>query len=244
MGRDGEIRTLPKAALHVGYRHCDELQEGLALGALLRPPGQQAAEAIRAQIETYRRRRHETQPREPSAGCIFKNPEGESAGPPDRGKRPEGRAGRGRGGLPGPRELHHQPRARHQRGGPRTDPAGAGAGAARARDRTGARGAALRPDLEGGPVSGPVVAVLAGGTSAEREVSLGSGQACAAALSPVLSDAAVPGRPRRAPRRAGPAAGTSSFRPCTGLSARTAGCSACSRRRESPTRAATRPPAP
>jgi D-alanine-D-alanine ligase len=32
-------------------------------------------------------------------------------------------------------------------------------------------------------VSGPVVAVLAGGTSAEREVSLGSGQACAAALS-------------------------------------------------------------
>jgi len=80
MGRDGEIRTLPKGALHVGYRRCDELQEGLALGALLRPPGQKAAESIRAQIETYRRRRHETQPREPSAGCIFKNPEGQSAG--------------------------------------------------------------------------------------------------------------------------------------------------------------------
>jgi UDP-N-acetylenolpyruvoylglucosamine reductase len=31
-------------------------------------------------IEDYRRKRHESQPREPSAGCIFKNPPGASAG--------------------------------------------------------------------------------------------------------------------------------------------------------------------
>ena len=32
------------------------------------------------QIDVYRKKRQESQPREPSAGCIFKNPEGGSAG--------------------------------------------------------------------------------------------------------------------------------------------------------------------
>jgi len=80
MDPDGGIRTLPKAQMHVDYRRCAELEEATALGALLRPPGRIPAEAISGQIETYRTRRHATQPREPSAGCIFKNPEGNSAG--------------------------------------------------------------------------------------------------------------------------------------------------------------------
>lgn len=80
MTRDGEVHTLPKTAMHVDYRHCAELETAIALGALLRPAAAAAAEAVNRQIDVYRRKRHESQPREPSAGCIFKNPPGDSAG--------------------------------------------------------------------------------------------------------------------------------------------------------------------
>ncbi|MDO8540011.1 MAG: UDP-N-acetylmuramate dehydrogenase [Opitutaceae bacterium] len=77
---DGTLRTLPRAAMHVDYRHCAELHDAIALGALLRPAAQAEADAISRQIDVYRKKRHETQPREPSAGCVFKNPPGNSAG--------------------------------------------------------------------------------------------------------------------------------------------------------------------
>lgn len=78
--RAGEVRLLPKAAMHVDYRHCAELQDAIALGALLRPAARADAGAVRRQMDAYARKRHESQPREPSAGCIFKNPAGTSAG--------------------------------------------------------------------------------------------------------------------------------------------------------------------
>jgi UDP-N-acetylmuramate--alanine ligase len=80
MSMDGEVRTLAKAAMHVDYRHCAELHHAIALGALLRPASQADAQAISRQIDVYRKKRQESQPREPSAGCIFKNPPGNSAG--------------------------------------------------------------------------------------------------------------------------------------------------------------------
>ena len=76
----GEVRTLPKAGLRVAYRECRDLLEAVALGALLKPASPAEGEAISRQIDVYRRKRHETQPREPSAGCVFKNPPGTSAG--------------------------------------------------------------------------------------------------------------------------------------------------------------------
>lgn len=76
----GEVRTLAKAAMHVDYRHCAELHDAIALGALLRPAAKADAEAVARQIDVYKRKRQESQPREPSAGCIFKNPPGNSAG--------------------------------------------------------------------------------------------------------------------------------------------------------------------
>lgn len=76
----GDVRTLPKEAMHVGYRHCAELENAIALGVLLRPAARAGAGEIGRQIDVYRRKRHETQPREPSAGCIFRNPPGDSAG--------------------------------------------------------------------------------------------------------------------------------------------------------------------
>ncbi len=66
--------------LHVGYRHCLELREAVAIGAVLRPATVSEAAKIGRQIDVYRSKRQESQPREPSAGCIFKNPENDSAG--------------------------------------------------------------------------------------------------------------------------------------------------------------------
>jgi UDP-N-acetylenolpyruvoylglucosamine reductase len=80
MTHDGDVRTVAKAEMHVAYRHCAELHEAVALGALLRPASVSEVEAIGRQIDVYRRKRLETQPREPSAGCVFKNPPGQSAG--------------------------------------------------------------------------------------------------------------------------------------------------------------------
>jgi UDP-N-acetylmuramate--alanine ligase len=80
MTLDGEIKTLAKSAMHVDYRHCAELHHAIALGAQLRPAAQSAADGIKRQMDAYARKRHESQPREPSAGCIFKNPTGNSAG--------------------------------------------------------------------------------------------------------------------------------------------------------------------
>jgi len=80
MTRTGEIATVPRAAMHVDYRHCAELQDAIALGAVLRPRSVVDPDSVGRQTDVYRRKRHETQPREPSAGCIFKNPPGGSAG--------------------------------------------------------------------------------------------------------------------------------------------------------------------
>lgn len=80
MTRDGEVKIMARSAMHVDYRYCAELHEAVALGALLRPSSLAADEAINRQIDVYRRKRHESQPREPSAGCVFKNPPDNSAG--------------------------------------------------------------------------------------------------------------------------------------------------------------------
>lgn len=77
---DGAALRWSRGALHAGYRHCRELEEAIAIEAVLRPSGAAEAAAIRATMRALSERRHETQPREPSAGCVFKNPEGTSAG--------------------------------------------------------------------------------------------------------------------------------------------------------------------
>jgi UDP-N-acetylenolpyruvoylglucosamine reductase len=90
MTMNGSVKTWAKAEMHIDYRHCEELHDAIALGALLAPrrdrgeageagaPGETGA--IKRQMDAYARKRHESQPREPSAGCVFKNPPGQSAG--------------------------------------------------------------------------------------------------------------------------------------------------------------------
>jgi UDP-N-acetylmuramate--L-alanine ligase/UDP-N-acetylenolpyruvoylglucosamine reductase len=80
MSMSGAASSLPRALMNVDYRYCAELREAIALGAVLRPMAMSDAPTVGRQIDDYRRKRHESQPREPSAGCIFKNPPGASAG--------------------------------------------------------------------------------------------------------------------------------------------------------------------
>jgi UDP-N-acetylenolpyruvoylglucosamine reductase len=80
MSMQGEVRVMKKTEMHVDYRHCAELRDAIALGAYLKPAASADSTDIRRQIDTYQKKRVESQPREPSAGCIFKNPTGTSAG--------------------------------------------------------------------------------------------------------------------------------------------------------------------
>ncbi|MFP4156901.1 MAG: UDP-N-acetylmuramate dehydrogenase [Opitutales bacterium] len=77
---DGQFQDWPREAFHFGYRKVEEISRGVALGAVLKrgAPGETAD--IRGRIDTYASTRKGSQPREPSAGCIFKNPEGSYAG--------------------------------------------------------------------------------------------------------------------------------------------------------------------
>ena len=78
---EGDVIEANTTDLEVGYRHCLELKTAIALDAVLKSTavGQSEA-ALREAIDVYQSKRKESQPREPSAGCIFKNPENESAG--------------------------------------------------------------------------------------------------------------------------------------------------------------------
>ncbi len=80
MSLDGKVQVRPRSALHVDYRHCAELHQAIALGATLRTAALADTGAVKRRMDAYAHRRHESQPREPSAGCIFKNPPGDSAG--------------------------------------------------------------------------------------------------------------------------------------------------------------------
>ncbi len=80
MTMEGGVSDAARSSMHVDYRYCAELRGAIALGAVLSPKARADADTVGRQIDDYRRKRHETQPREPSAGCMFKNPPGASAG--------------------------------------------------------------------------------------------------------------------------------------------------------------------
>jgi UDP-N-acetylenolpyruvoylglucosamine reductase len=79
MGHDGSIFEKRARELYVEYRSCPLFKTHLALGAVF-----QCRTATREEIEqrmnAYGRKRWESQPAAPSAGCMFKNPEALPAG--------------------------------------------------------------------------------------------------------------------------------------------------------------------
>jgi UDP-N-acetylenolpyruvoylglucosamine reductase len=76
----GRYQDLSKEAFHFGYRKVEEISCGIALGAILRSADLTTETSIRGRIDSYSSSRKESQPRGASAGCIFKNPEGNYAG--------------------------------------------------------------------------------------------------------------------------------------------------------------------
>ncbi len=80
MAMDGAVRDLPRSSMTVDYRACADLRDAIALGAVIRPLSVSDSASVSHRIDDFRRKRHESQPREPSAGCMFKNPPGASAG--------------------------------------------------------------------------------------------------------------------------------------------------------------------
>ena len=76
----GQIKDIPSEAFTVEYRKVKEISQGIALGAVLKVGENQSSNAIRNRMDSYSDVRKGSQPIAPSAGCIFKNPEGEFAG--------------------------------------------------------------------------------------------------------------------------------------------------------------------
>lgn len=79
MSHSGEVLEKCAAEMGARYRGCPMLASHIALGAVLRgEPG--AREEIAERMLAYSRKRWESQPKEPSAGCTFKNPARIAAG--------------------------------------------------------------------------------------------------------------------------------------------------------------------
>jgi UDP-N-acetylenolpyruvoylglucosamine reductase len=73
MDYSGQVHEHLAAEITVEYRGCPLFKNHIALGAVLK--GQLAPnEAIKERMNAFSRKRWDSQPNQPSAGCIFKNP--------------------------------------------------------------------------------------------------------------------------------------------------------------------------
>jgi UDP-N-acetylenolpyruvoylglucosamine reductase len=79
MDFDGTVHERPAQELAAAYRGCSALKTHIALAAvLIGQPG--SRETIEQRMNEYSRKRWNSQPAAPSAGCIFKNPSSIPAG--------------------------------------------------------------------------------------------------------------------------------------------------------------------
>ncbi|MBN2507787.1 MAG: UDP-N-acetylmuramate dehydrogenase [Verrucomicrobia bacterium] len=79
MDRTGTVSERAGSEVPTEYRACPLLREHVALGAVLKG-APAAAETIADQMTRFSRKRRESQPAAPSAGCVFKNPPAIAAG--------------------------------------------------------------------------------------------------------------------------------------------------------------------
>lgn len=70
----GQLRESSAKDLAPAYRSTPGLKDSIVLWAILRPIKNTPTEIIRQTIDSYQSKRKASQPREPSAGCVFKNP--------------------------------------------------------------------------------------------------------------------------------------------------------------------------
>ena len=72
MDRTGKVTEVPAAEFEVKYRKVPRLETDIAVGAILKGSAVQPEE-IAERLKKYSRKRWDSQPAAPSAGCIFKN---------------------------------------------------------------------------------------------------------------------------------------------------------------------------
>ena len=77
---NGRLVSFSADQLSFGYRSCPELEGLCIILAVFRIQGTDRPESIRSEMREYSSRRRNSQPGGPSAGCLFRNPEGDSAG--------------------------------------------------------------------------------------------------------------------------------------------------------------------
>ena len=77
---NGRVREIVREDLTFGYRVCSEAKQGIVLRARLRAKGFSSKTQVRKRIDEFSKKRWASQPRESSAGCIFRNPTDDSAG--------------------------------------------------------------------------------------------------------------------------------------------------------------------
>ena len=76
----GKRVRLSREELGFTYRHCKAAEKLIVLHVLVEGKGLEAPAKIEESLESMRQKRIASQPAEPSAGCMFKNPTGDSAG--------------------------------------------------------------------------------------------------------------------------------------------------------------------
>jgi UDP-N-acetylenolpyruvoylglucosamine reductase len=77
---EGKVRAARRDSFDALYRDCPQLHGSVVLSAVLRSAGRDEPAAIRTRMDEMGTKRRASQPREASAGCVFKNPEGDKAG--------------------------------------------------------------------------------------------------------------------------------------------------------------------
>jgi len=77
---DGTVEHRERRDFSPVYRDCPELHGVTVLEALFATSGEVGQAAVRARLDGYAQIRKRTQPREASAGCMFRNPPGDAAG--------------------------------------------------------------------------------------------------------------------------------------------------------------------
>lgn len=77
---EGEVVTKSVDELEFSYRKCEALRDGCVLSVVLASKSQANPETIKSEILEYSNKRKSSQPSEPSAGCMFKNPEHSQSG--------------------------------------------------------------------------------------------------------------------------------------------------------------------
>lgn len=76
----GIHRSANRNCFDAMYRDCPQLHGAVILSAVLKSTGKESLEKIRQTMDEMSQKRRSSQPRDPSAGCVFKNPDENHAG--------------------------------------------------------------------------------------------------------------------------------------------------------------------